>query len=174
VYGDANSLVDSWYRTYLGRAPDTGMSGWVGELNQGTPADRVLASILGSDEYYLRAGSTPQGFITQLYQQVLQRAPTPTELSYWVQRMYTTDRTTIADAILNQSPGTWVSTTTAVAPAVPVPGTVVTPPSVVVPPRADWHHWERDRHWDWAHHHDIHEYHRPEVRFHHEEHHEHR
>ncbi len=154
VYGDTTSLVDSWYRTYLGRPADPGMSGWVAQLNQGVPADRVLAGILGSDEYYMRSGSTPQGFITQLYSNILQRPPTPAELDYWVRRMYTTDRTTIADAILTQNPGVWVSTP---APAAPPPA--VAPP-VVVPGRP-YYHWDRDRHWDWDRHHDIHEYHRP-------------
>jgi hypothetical protein len=153
VYGDTTSLVDSWYRTYLGRAPDPAMSGWVAQLNQGVPADRVLASILGSDEYYLRAGSTPQGFITRLYSDVLQRAPTPAELDYWVRRMYTTDRTAIADAVLTQNPGVWVSTPT------PAPPAVATSPAVV--PGRPSSHWDRDRHWDWDRYHDIHEYHRP-------------
>ncbi len=169
VYGDNTSLVNDWYQTFLGRPADPNAVIWVGELNSGTPADRVLATILSSDEFYRRAGRTPEGFITLLFTDLLQRPPTPAELDFWVRRMYTEDRATIADEILTQNPGVWVGATTVVTPPV-----TVTPP-VVVQPGIDWdwhHHWDRDRHWDWDRHHDIHEYRRPEFHE-HEEHHEH-
>jgi hypothetical protein len=164
VYGDNNSLVNSWYQTYLGRAPDAGAATWVTQLNQGTPADQVLAQIIGSDEFYQQCGSTPQGFITRVFSFTLQRAPTPAELDYWVRRMYTTDRGGIADALLTQHPGVWVSSAPATAPVVPVPPGGVRPPP----------HWERDRHGDWAHHHQIYDYRRPEPVRHGEEHRDHR
>lgn len=145
VYGDSNALVDYWYRTYLGRAPDPAMAGWVAQLNRGTPADAVLAGILGSDEYYGRGGSTPQGFVALLYNDIQGRPPTLAEVNYWVRRMYSTDRAGIADAILVQNPGVWVR-----------------PRTVVVTPRRDW---ERDRHGDWDRYHDIHEYRRPDNHF---------
>ena len=162
VYGDANSLVTDWYQTFLGRAPDPGAATWINDLNQGMPPDQALASILGSAEFYARAGSTPQGFITLLYQDVLQRPPTPSELSFWVSQMYSEDRTTIADQVLTQNPGVWVGSRAAVTPS-------VTPaPSVVVTPGIAHHeHWERDRHADWNWHHDIHEYRRPAFVAHH-------
>jgi hypothetical protein len=167
VYGDPSSLVDYWYRTYLGRAPDAGMATWVVQLNQGVPADQVLSGILGSGEYYSRAGSTPQGYITRLHQDILRRPPSPAELDFWVRRMYIEDRQAIADEILTQNPGTWVGTSTAVTPP-----TTVTPP-VVVTPGIEWYRhrdWDRDRHWEWDRHHDIHEYRRPDIYYHRDEH----
>jgi hypothetical protein len=170
VYGDPNSLVDYWYRTYLGRAPDpAGLAGWTTQLNQGTPADAILAAILGSPEFYVKAGSTPEGYITLLYNDILRRSPSPTELGFWVRRMYTEDRPAIADEILTQYPGVWVGSSAAAIPPV-----AVSPP-VVVTPGIDWRQhrdWDRDRRRDWDRHHDIHEYRRPDIHFHHDERHD--
>lgn len=166
VYGDPGSLVNYWYRTYLGRTPDpSGIITWVNALNQGQPPDAVLSSILGSDEYYQRAGSTPDWFIARLYADVVGRSPTPSELDFWVRRLYTEDRQAVADEILNQNPGVWVGTGPPVA----------TPPAVVVTPGLEYRrydHWDRDRREDWDRHRNIYEYRRPAVPYHHEEHHE--
>ena len=163
VYGDASSLVNYWYRAYLGRDADASSYGWTNELNQGTPPDQVLAQILGSTEFYNRVGATPEGFITRLYANILQRSATPGEVDFWVRRMYTEDRTAIADEILTQNPGNWVGRSTAIP---------ATPPTVVVPIEGHrYRDWERDRHGDWDRHHDIHEYRRPDVnRYHRDEH----
>ena len=169
VYGDPNSLVGYWYQTYLGRGPDAGMATWVNALNQGVPADQALAGILGSDEFYQRAGSTPEGFITLLFTDIVGRPPTGGDLDFWVRRLYTEDRAGVADEILTQHPGVWVGASPAVTPPV-----VVTPPAVVVTPGIEGHrydHWERDRRPDWDRHRDVHEYRRPEVHNHHDEHH---
>src|SRR5579862_7942657 len=90
--GDPNALVDSWYRTYLGRAADSGMTYWVSQLVQGIPPDAVIAGILASDEYYTRAGGTPQGFVTLLFNDILKRPPSAGEVDFWVRRMYTESR----------------------------------------------------------------------------------
>jgi Domain of unknown function (DUF4214) len=170
VYGDPSSLVDYWYRTYLGRAPDpSGLASWTAQLNQGNAPDAVLAAILGSAEFYAKAGSAPEGFIMLLYQDILKRSPSPNELAFWVGRMYTEDRQTIADEILTQNPGVWVGSTGAVAPSA-----VATPP-VVVTPGIDWRqyrNWDRDRRPDWDRHHEIHEYRRPDIHAHQDDHHD--
>jgi hypothetical protein len=171
-YGDPASLVDYWYRTYLGRAPDpSGMATWVNALNQGQSADAVLSSILGNDEFYQRAGSTPEGFITLLFTDIVRQPPTPGDVDFWVRRLYTEDRHEVADELLTQHPGVWVGTGSVVAPPVPP----VTPPAVVVAPgleRNRYQEWERDRRRDWDRHRDIHEYRRPEVHHHDREHHD--
>jgi hypothetical protein len=159
TYGDPNSLVDYWYRTYLGRTPDpSGIVTWVNALNQGTPPDAVLASILGSDEYYQRAGSTPEGFISQLFNDLLHRSPRPGDLDFWVRRMYTEDRRAIAADILTQNPGVWVGSNAVVTPPAGVAPNLVVTPGIEVGRYRDW---DRDRRWDWDRHHDIHEYRRP-------------
>jgi hypothetical protein len=168
VYGDPNSLVDYWYRTYLGRpAEPAGLSIWATQLSQGSSPDTVLATILGSDEFYNRAGATPQGFITLLYNDILRRPPNAGELEFWVRKMYLEPRATIADEILTQNPGVWVgSAGVYTAPA--------TPPAVVVPgiELRRYREWERDRRPDWNHHREIYDYRRPETHVHRDEHHD--
>jgi hypothetical protein len=162
TYGDPQSLVEYWYRTYLRREPDYSASVWVGTLQKGSPPDEVLAGILTSPEYYRIGGSTPAGFVTQLYSDLFGRRPTPRELNYWAGRIYTEeDRRTVAEEVLRQNPGVWVGSGAAVAP----PATTVTPPVVVTPGiRSPWYrNWERDRRWDWHRHHDIHDYRRAET-----------
>jgi hypothetical protein len=158
VYGDPGSLVSNWYSTYLGRPPDPGIQHWVDELNEGAAPDAVLAGILGSDEFYEKVGSTPQGFITALYNDFVGRPPNPGELNFWVSQMYTEDRTTVADSILTQNPGVWVGSG-----AVTPPPTVINPGVVITPGiGGGWYHdWHRDRHGDWDRHYGIHEYRAP-------------
>jgi hypothetical protein len=119
-WGDPVSLVDSWYRTYLGRSSlqDPYSSVWVSQLQGGTPAEAVLAAILASDEYYNRSGSSIQGFIQSLFRDVLGRQPTPGEFDFWMRRAYTGDRKDIAYQLLTQNPGR----ATIAAPPPPPPG----------------------------------------------------
>src|SRR5436309_1458454 len=67
---DANTLVGSWYLKFLGRTPDAGRAYWVRQLQAGNAPETVLAGILGSDEYYVRGGSTPEGFVQRLFADV--------------------------------------------------------------------------------------------------------
>jgi len=147
-YGDPNQLVAAWYRNYLGREPDEGMYGWVDQLTQGIPADRVLAGILASPEFYTRAGSTPQGFVNLLYQTILARNATPREQGYWTNRMYTDDRAAVAETLLEQNPGVWIGSGGMGQGRQPVP----------TPPPAQW---SRDRYSDWNRHNDVYDYRRP-------------
>ena len=71
---DDTQLVESWYQRYLGRGSDPGgLNNWVWQLRSGMPPDAVEACILGSDEYYVRHGQTPESFVAGLYQDVLSR-----------------------------------------------------------------------------------------------------
>ncbi|HEV3446786.1 MAG TPA: DUF4214 domain-containing protein [Gemmataceae bacterium] len=87
------NLVRTWYEKYLNREPDPdGLSTWVGALVSGQSPESVLAGILNSDEYYIRAGNTPDGFIQKLFTDVVGRQPTPRELDYWMNRLYQSGR----------------------------------------------------------------------------------
>jgi hypothetical protein len=173
AYGDPSSLVDYWYRTYLGRPADSGITFWVNHLEQGDSTDSVLAGILGSDEYYKRGGGTPEGFISLLFRDVVKRQPSPSDLDFWVRRMYTEDRQSVADEILRQNPGVWVGAgTTAAVPSAPP---VIYNPGVIVTPGIEYNRyrdWDRDRRDHWDVHRDIHEYRRPNVPIHRDDHHD--
>ncbi|HVX12146.1 MAG TPA: DUF4214 domain-containing protein [Pirellulales bacterium] len=85
--------VTTLYEVFLGRAPDAnGLAFWTGQMgNPGTPgghngsADEkfVLAGIVGSDEFYLDAGGTAQGFVNALYQDLFGRVGDSGGVDFW-------------------------------------------------------------------------------------------
>jgi len=84
-------LVKSWYTTYLGRqASGAEEQGWVKALLSGYPEELALAGILGSDEYFHRAGSlqgteaTDATFVRQLFQTFLGRSPGDGEIAGFI------------------------------------------------------------------------------------------
>lgn len=79
-----SDVVALIYEHDLGRVPDPSASGWVTDLENGASIESVTANILASQEFYARWGSTYQGFITGLYEDVLGRLPSATELAGWV------------------------------------------------------------------------------------------
>ena len=96
-------LVDSWYTRYLGRHVDpVGLADQTRALQRGVPVEAVEAGILSSTEYYLRSGSTPEGFVAALYRDVLGRRPTGHELNRDVNRALTLGRGAVASQILNE------------------------------------------------------------------------
>lgn len=74
------NLVDAWYWKYLGRL-SSGMerSTWVNAMQSNTTDEQVIADILGSTEYFKNHGSTDNSWITALYADLLNRAPTAQE-----------------------------------------------------------------------------------------------
>jgi hypothetical protein len=128
-YADPMDLVDHWYQTFLhrsGRADPSSYS-WAQQLQQGAAPNAVLAGILSSDEYYAKGGSTPEGFIRNLYADIIVRQPTASELQYWMQRALTQNiadpetRKDMAYDILTNNPGSaqWSYTTPPVLPTQP-------------------------------------------------------
>jgi len=104
---EADRTVRGWYERFLGREPDSSAAGWVQGLQSGQDPEQLLAGILGSDEYYTRAGGTPRGFIQRLYLDLLTRRPTPREEDYWLRRMYHDSRTDVAHALLSRNAQSW-------------------------------------------------------------------
>ena len=76
------------YQAALGRAPDeAGLAYWDYNLNTGGSLTSLATSFLSSAEFAARfpaAASDNTAFVTQLYQNVLGRAPDSGGLSYWV------------------------------------------------------------------------------------------
>jgi hypothetical protein len=75
--------VNSLYEQYLGRTADpAGLGACLKYLQaappgsgEGDPVEQIRAAILGSQEYFLHAGGTINGFLVALYRDVLQRTP---------------------------------------------------------------------------------------------------
>src|SRR6185312_13019502 len=81
-------LVTQFYQQFLDRDTDPGgLAYWVTEWQtKGDPRD-VVENILASQEFFDDAGDTNTGYITLLYQQVLDRAAEPSGLAYWLALM---------------------------------------------------------------------------------------
>src|SRR5262245_59977618 len=86
---------------------DPAAQGWAGRLDAGEAPELVLSGILGSDEYYRRAGSTPRGFVQRLFRDVTGRAPSAREVSYWAGRMRFDTRDDVAYEVLTRYPPTY-------------------------------------------------------------------
>jgi hypothetical protein len=100
--------VDSWYHRYLHRCPDPYASAWIESLRCGQPPEKVLAGILGSDEYYGNAGNNPCGFIRTLFRDVVGRPPSPAEEHCYQERLASgVCRNEIACSILTVAHHRW-------------------------------------------------------------------
>lgn len=82
----AAAQVARLYQAALGRAPDpTGLSYWPEQLQAGVPLDTLAAGFLGSPEFQARFGAPDNpGFVTQLYQNILGRAPDASGYASWI------------------------------------------------------------------------------------------
>ena len=77
--------VDAMYLHYLNRAADPGgQTFWVTSLQQGGTFEQVAEGLVSSPEYFSDNGSTNQGYVIGLYQDVLNRTPTQNEVNGWV------------------------------------------------------------------------------------------
>jgi hypothetical protein len=71
----AGLLADQFYATYLNRVPEAaGRAHWVSALVGGTDENEVAVSFLTSEEYCATHPDLP-GYLTNLYRDVLGRAP---------------------------------------------------------------------------------------------------
>jgi hypothetical protein len=103
----AENLVQNWYAHFLGRPRDQGSSFWIDQLRQGQPPDTVLAQMLASQEYYDKAGASPQGFVQKLYVDLTGQPPPPEAMSYGVNRLYQSSRQDVAHVLLMRYPQSW-------------------------------------------------------------------
>jgi hypothetical protein len=80
-----NPLVTQFYEQFLGRNTDPGgLAYWVSDWQtKGDPRD-VVENILASQEFFDDSSDTNTGYITLLYQRVLQRPAESDGLTYWL------------------------------------------------------------------------------------------
>ncbi|HYI61659.1 MAG TPA: Ig-like domain repeat protein [Acidimicrobiales bacterium] len=82
------TVVDDAYQTMLGRAADpTGRTFWINRLLTTGRYDRLLADLGASGEFWTKAGSTNEGFVTRVYDRLLNRAPDQAGLAHWTARL---------------------------------------------------------------------------------------
>ena len=80
-----SGLITGVYDRYLGRAPDaTGLANWLIAMGQGITVSQMEAGFIASNEYYAAAGSTLEGWVGALYEDVLGRQAAPAEIASWV------------------------------------------------------------------------------------------
>jgi PAS domain-containing protein len=73
------------FATYLGRAPTPAETDFVVRwLDQGVTLEQVAAAIFASEEFYARAGRTPEGYVSALFRLALGREPDPAGHAAWV------------------------------------------------------------------------------------------
>ena len=73
-------LVDSYYSSYLNRAPQGGeLSGALGYLAANGTDQGLQDTILGSPEFFARQGGTSSAFVAALFTDLLQRPGSPAE-----------------------------------------------------------------------------------------------
>lgn len=102
-----DALVAQWYQRFLHREPDPGAGCWVKDLSQGESPDCVLAKILGSEEYYCKAGHCAPEFVNHLYRDVTGRPAPECEVRTWAERIqHGTPREALARDLLRAYPST--------------------------------------------------------------------
>jgi hypothetical protein len=100
------NLVAADYQQMLHRAADaSGSAYFVGQLNKGAKNEDVLVGLAASDEYFTnRGGGTNSGFVSGLYQDLLQRAADPSGLAYWTQQLNNgVSRATVAQGLVTST-----------------------------------------------------------------------
>jgi len=97
-------LVDAWYQRFLGRSAELASQPHVDALNAGQDPASVLSVIVGSAEYYQRAGNTPEGFVAAAYQNMTGRRPTAAEVRFWANRLARSSATDVAYEMLRRYP----------------------------------------------------------------------
>jgi tetratricopeptide (TPR) repeat protein len=108
LQGNPTDLVNQWYQHFMDRPLDPlGAANWPRELAQGRPPADVLSEILGSGEYYLRAGNTPQGFARGLIRDLTGQEPDPRLVREWAARVNARNHREIARALLERYPQGW-------------------------------------------------------------------
>jgi Domain of unknown function (DUF4214) len=93
-------LVESYIPALLGRsATPTDVVSFTGLLSSNSD-EFVQAQIASSPEFFVKSGSTDAGFVTALYKDFLNRTPSSSEVTLWVDFLGTMSRDDVAMQIL--------------------------------------------------------------------------
>jgi len=87
------NVIRGFYVNILGRNPDASeVNYFLNLFQQGWSQDGIRALFFGSQEFYNRFGQNPAAFATQMYSQILNRAASANEVSYWVNVLNSSNR----------------------------------------------------------------------------------
>jgi hypothetical protein len=78
-------VVGPAYVKYLGRSADSGgLQFWISQMQNGVTDAMLAAFFASSPEFYAKAGGTNAGYVTALYQNVLDRTPDASGEAFWL------------------------------------------------------------------------------------------
>jgi hypothetical protein len=98
------NLLGSFFALYLHRAPSAAdVTFFLPMFTAGFTDEQVAAQIVGSPEYFTIAGSTNAAWLSQVYLDILGRAPSPSESSFYLALLGSSSRTNVALSILNST-----------------------------------------------------------------------
>lgn len=100
--------IEALYIGYFGRAGEPGgVDYWVGRMNQGMTFAEVAASFSeqpeakGQHSFLANPDTTsPEAFVTSLYDQLLEREPDASGFAYWVSQLEAADGNPLAIGLL--------------------------------------------------------------------------
>lgn len=82
------AVIDDYYEKILGRSVDpSGLEFWLNVWTATGGPETVRAALIGSGEYFQKAGGTNQGAIQSLYNDLLRRSAVDSEEDYWLDVM---------------------------------------------------------------------------------------
>lgn len=89
------------YSQVLGRSPDApGVESWLRQINSGAiQVDNIANNLVASDEFYLQSGRTDAGMVRTLYQRLLGRSGSDSEIDYWTSRVPSLSRLGVVNSI---------------------------------------------------------------------------
>lgn len=80
--------VDRTFRRFLRRGADPGgRAYWIDSLDAGKAPWRFRAQLIGSNEYFTKAGATNGNYVLQAYRDVLGRDPDPSGKAFWTAKL---------------------------------------------------------------------------------------
>ena len=83
-----DGLVESYYEDFLGRsAGQSELNYWALNLQAGNRNEEVLSQILGSNEFFQKAGGTNQDWLDLVYKDLLDRAPDKAGAAAWTKAL---------------------------------------------------------------------------------------
>jgi hypothetical protein len=102
---DPAAVVTGWYQRFLHRDPDAvGLNDKAQDLVRTNDPAWVLATIVGSDEYYRNAGYDPASFIRTLFRDITGREPGPRELNAYLARLNAASPIDVAYELIRRHP----------------------------------------------------------------------